>query len=170
MSNYWIILGCDQLKWSVIVEGNSSQFLSSQPCNWFFNFLNLNERLHVYLYPITCHWSSSSFQSIEVVLILTLRSWLHCISISCSFVYSPAILISISSLFASKSLLVMGSRIGPVTESFGGPLDPSLPSSIPSLRTDFQPTMSCPNYTVIWSAFLHLVHKNFLRDFAKCLD
>ena len=49
MSNNWIILGCDQLKRSVFVEGNSSQFSSSQACTHVMKVLNLNERLHVYL-------------------------------------------------------------------------------------------------------------------------
>lgn len=69
MSNYWIILGCYQLKRSVFVEGNSSQFSSSQACTRVIKVLNLNERLHVYLYPAISYWSSSSFQSIEVILI-----------------------------------------------------------------------------------------------------
>ena len=43
-----------------------------------------------------------------------------------------------------------------------------MPPSISSLRTDFQPTMSCPNYTVIWSAFLHLVHNDIMRGLDTC--
>lgn len=76
--------------------------------------------------------------------LLTLRSWLHCISISCSFVYSSAVLLSISSLFASKSLLVMGSRIGPVTESFGGSLGPSLPPFHPLFANRFSANYELP--------------------------
>lgn len=76
--------------------------------------------------------------------LLTLRSWFHCISISCSFAYSSAVLISISSCSVSKSLLVMKNRIGPVTEPFGRSLGPSLAPSHQLFENRFSANYELP--------------------------
>lgn len=109
---------------------------------------------------------SSLLKSFWYLLTLNLDFIILVISPS---VVSSAVLISVLSIFVSKSHTVMRSRIGPVTEPFGRPRSPPCPLPAAIFENMFQPTMSGPNYTVIWSAFLLLVHKNFLKDFAKCL-
>ena len=102
--------------------------------------------ISVQLYLIGPAHRSSPLKSFWYLL--TVRSWFHCFSISRSFAYSSAVSINVSSLFVAKSLLVVRRRTRPVTvqwQSFGRSWDPSLPPSTSSLRTDFQPTMSCPN-------------------------